>query len=118
MISAHVSNRNPSPALFLTMVTQAITKRRKDCSVLMFIVFILVWEAVVSLPGFLYYFFWEEAGWVISLLIGFLLGNFVVALLEGLGEVVEFVRRLLGKGDGAKKGRVREKAPVPGAGGE
>lgn len=109
MISAHVSTRNPSPALFPIMLTQAVTKRRKDCSVLMFIAFIVVWEAVVSLPGFLYYYFWEDAGWVISSLIGFLLGNFVVALLDRPGVVLGFVRRLLGKGDGAKKGRGREK---------
>ncbi|MBN8422180.1 MAG: hypothetical protein J0L73_24915 [Verrucomicrobia bacterium] len=90
------------------MLIQAVTKRRKDCSVLMFIAFILVWEAVVSLPGFLYFYFWEGAGWVISSLIGFLLGNFVVALLDRLGVVAGAVRRLLGKGDGAKKGRGKE----------
>ncbi len=98
------------------MLTQAVIKRRKDCSVLWFVAFILVWEAVISLPGFLYYFFWEDAGWMISSLIGFLVGNFVLALLEGLGEVVGAVRWLLGMAPVSKN--VRKKESVPGAEGE
>jgi len=120
MISAHVFTLNPSPALFPTMLTQAVTKRRKDCSVLWFIAFMLILEAVIALPGFLY--FWEGAGLPFSIFIGLLLGNLVLSVLEVLSEVVAFVHRLLGMGDTKKKrrGRVRakEKAPVPGAEGE
>lgn len=94
MISAHVFTHNPSPALFPTMLTQAVTKRRKDCSVLLFIAFILVWEAVVSLPGFLYFYFWEGAGLPFSAFIGFLIGNFVLSVLEALDQVVGAVRWL------------------------
>lgn len=93
------------------MLTQAVTKRRKDCSVLFFIAFILVWEAVVSLPGFLYFYFWEGAGWLISSLIGFLLGNFAVALLDRLGVVLGAVRRLLGMAPVSKKRRKKESVP-------
>lgn len=100
------------------MVTQALRKRRKDCSTVFFLSFILGCVVLVTLPGFLYFFFWEKAGWVISSMIGFLLGSFALPLLEGLGLVLAAVRRLLGKESGAKKERVREKAPVPGAGGE
>lgn len=102
------------------MLTQAVIKRRKDCSVLMFIAFMLILEAVIALPGFLYFYFWEGAGLPFSAFIGLLLGNLVLSVLEALGEMVAFVRRLLGMGDGAKKARVRakEKAPVPGAEGE
>ncbi|MCX6848438.1 MAG: hypothetical protein NTY98_05925 [Verrucomicrobia bacterium] len=111
MISANVFTRNPSHALFPTMLTQAVTNRRNDCSVLMFIAFILVWEAVISLPGFLYFYFWEGAGLPFSAFMGFLLGNLVLSLLEALGEVVAFVRRLLGMAPVAKKGRKKETVP-------
>jgi len=96
------------------MLIQGATRRRRECSALMFIAFMLGCVVVITLPGFLYFFFWEKAGWVVSSLIGFLLGNVALSLLEGLGAV----RGLLGRKSGSKKGRVREKAPVPGAGGK
>lgn len=98
------------------MLTQAMAKRRKECSVLMFVAFMLVFEAVIALPGFLYFYFWEGAGLPFSVFIGLLLGNLLLSVLEGLGEVLGFVRRLLGMGDGAQKGR--KKASAPGAEGE
>lgn len=98
------------------MLTQAVIKRRKDCSVLWFIAFILVFEAVIALPGFLYFYFWEGAGLPFSAFIGLLLGNLVLSVLEGLGEVVAFVRRLLGMAPVSKKRQKKES--VPGAEGE
>ena len=62
MISAHFFTRNSSPALFSIMLIQAATKRRRECSAMAFIVFILGCVAVITLPGFLYFFFWEQAG--------------------------------------------------------
>lgn len=69
------------------MMTQALRKRRRDCSTVFFVVFMLGCVVVTTLPGFLYFFFWENAGWVVSSLIGFLLGSFVLSLLEVLGKV-------------------------------
>ena len=88
MIYAHVFTCTPSPALFPIMVIQAVARRRRECSALMFIAFMLGCVAVISLPGFLYFYFWEGAGWVVSLLIGFLLGNLVLSVLEGLGRLL------------------------------
>ncbi len=93
------------------MLTQAVTKRRKDCSVLMFIAFIVVWEAVVSLPGFLYFYFWEGAGLPFSAFIGLLLGNMVLSMLEALDQVVGAVRWLLGMAPVSKKRRKKESVP-------
>ena len=111
MIFANVFTRTPSPALFPIMLTQAVTKRRKDCSVLWFIAFMLILEAVIALPGFLYFYFWEGAGLPFSAFIGFLIGNFVLSLLEALDQLVGGVRWLLGMAPVSKKRRKKESAP-------
>ncbi|MFZ2279589.1 MAG: hypothetical protein WAW39_17465 [Prosthecobacter sp.] len=89
------------------MLTQAVIKRRKDCSVLMFIAFMLVFEAVIALPGFLYFYFWEGAGLLFAAFIGLLLGILVLSVLEGLGEVVAFVRRMIRRPDRTKAGKAK-----------
>ncbi len=88
-----LSDSIPCP-FSLTMVTQALRKRRKDGSVFFFLAFILGCLALMTLPGFLYFFFWEKAGWVVSSLIGFLLGSFALSVLEGLGAVAQACRRV------------------------
>ena len=51
-------------------------------------------DAFITLPGFLFFYFWEGAGLMISSLIGFLIGSFVLSTLEVIGPLVAAIRRV------------------------
>lgn len=79
------------------MIIQKLRNRRKACTAAALVaygLFVLGCAVLISLPGFLYYFFWEKASWAISTLTGFLLGSFALSLLEVLGTLAKAVRRL------------------------
>jgi membrane protein implicated in regulation of membrane protease activity len=76
------------------MMTHAIRKRRKECSSAAFLGFVLCCAALITLPGFLFFYFWEGAGFMISSLIGFLIGSFALSTLEVIGPVVVAIRRV------------------------
>jgi hypothetical protein len=79
-------------------MTQAIRKRRRECSSAAFLGFVLCSVALITLPGFLFFYFWEGAGFMISSLIGFLIGTFALSTLEVIGPwawpVVVAIRRV------------------------
>jgi hypothetical protein len=76
------------------MMTKTIRKRRKECSSAAFLGFVLCYAAFITLPGFLFFYFWEGAGLMISSLIGFLIGSFVLSTLEVIGPLVAAIRRV------------------------
>jgi hypothetical protein len=70
------------------MMTQAIRKRRRECSTAVFVSFVFCCAALITLPGFLFFYFWEGAGFGISTLIGFLIGSFALSILDVIGSAV------------------------------
>ena len=55
---------------------------------------------LITLPGFLVLFFYFDASWGVSLLIGFLAGQFILSTLNGLGICGGIVAKAI---DWAKK---------------
>ena len=79
------------------MMTRTILKRRNQCSTVLFVAFVVGCAALITLPGFLFYYFWMGAGIGVSTLIGFLLGSFTLSLIEVIGTAIAAICRLVRK---------------------
>ena len=76
-----------------------IRKRQKECTLWIFLTYIVCGTALTTLPGFLYFYFWKDAGIIVSSLIGFVIGSFALSTLEIIHTAVMAVRRRLGHSD-------------------
>lgn len=81
-------------------------KRRwkKSFGTIAFLTFVCGTVVFITLPGFLYFYFWEDAGFWISSFIGFLIGMFVLLTLDGIAAVCAGIGKLFRKSD-AGRGR-------------
>jgi hypothetical protein len=79
------------------MMTLAILKRCTQCSTALFFAFVVSSAVLITLPGFLFYYFWMEAGFGVSTLVGFLIGSFTISSLEVIGATIAAFGRVLRK---------------------